>query len=114
MLIKPPTMHFSARSVKNLQGIDPILARVMRIALQYALVPFAITESESGRHPVGSIVNIVALPAGVVSWEPCYYQLIADAVAEAAMLCEANVKWVGQSVLLQSTTQQECGHFHPA
>ncbi len=49
----------------------------------------------NSRHLTGHAIDVVALPAGVVSWEWSYYQHIDDAVAQAANECQVAVEWGG-------------------
>ncbi|WP_182090690.1 M15 family metallopeptidase, partial [Serratia sp. ME43] len=91
-------IRFTARSEENLRGVHPDLVRVIRLALRYSLVPFSVSEglrsmarqremvragnsqTLRSRHLTGHAVDVVAMPAGVVSWEWDYYAQIAVAV----------------------------------
>ncbi len=114
MISEIPEVQFTARSEKNLLGVHPDLVRVIRLALHYSLVPFSITEglrsmarqrdllregksqTLRSRHLTGHAVDVVAMPAGVVSWEWDYYAQIAVAVRRAARECGINVEWGGE------------------
>ncbi|AHG18934.1 peptidase M15 [Chania multitudinisentens RB-25] len=107
-------IQFTANSEKKLIGVHPDLVQVMRLALRYALVPFSISEglrsmarqrdllhegksqTLKSRHLTGHAVDVVAMPAGVVSWEWDYYAQIAVAVRRAAQECGINVEWGGE------------------
>ncbi|WP_114195307.1 M15 family metallopeptidase [Edaphovirga cremea] len=124
---------FSNKSRQYLQGIHPELIRVMELALNYSHVPFAITEglrsierqrslvaegksqTMNSRHLTGHAVDVVALPAGVVSWEGAFYQNIADAVAQAAQECLVAVEWGGNwNTLKDGAHFQLSQHDYPA
>lgn len=114
MISEMPEVQFTARSEKNLLGVHPDLVRVIRLALHYSLVPFSITEglrsmarqrdllregksqTLRSRHLTGHALDVVAMPAGVVSWEWDYYAQIAVAVRRAARECGINVEWGGE------------------
>ncbi|RMN20980.1 hypothetical protein ALQ63_04010 [Serratia plymuthica] len=114
MLNEIQEMRFTARSEDNLIGVHPDLVRVMRLALNYSLVPFSISEGVRSmalqrdmlrtgksqtlrsRHLTGHAVDVVAMPAGVVSWEWDYYAQIAVAVRRAARECAVSVEWGGE------------------
>jgi hypothetical protein len=114
MINEVPEVHLTAKSEKNLTGVHPDLVRVMRLALRYSLVPFAITEglrtlarqrellrdgksqTLKSRHLTGHAVDVVAMPASVVSWEWDDYAQIAVAVRRAAQECDINIEWGGE------------------
>ncbi|WP_199636110.1 M15 family metallopeptidase [Serratia sp. PAMC26656] len=114
MLNEIEETRFTARSEDNLMGVHPDLVRVMRLALNYSLVPFSISEGVRSmarqrdmlrtgksqtlrsRHLTGHAVDVVAMPAGVVSWEWDYYAQIAVAVRRAARECAVSVEWGGE------------------
>ncbi|WP_156293022.1 M15 family metallopeptidase [Serratia oryzae] len=114
MINEISALQFTTQSEKKLTGVHPDLVRVMRLALRYSLVPFSITEglrtlgrqrellregksqTLKSRHLTGHAVDVVALPAGVVSWEWDYYAQIAVAVRRAAQQCGVNVEWGGE------------------
>lgn len=114
MISEMQEVQFTARSEKNLLGVHPDLVRVIRLALHYSLVPFSITEglrsmarqrdllregksqTLRSRHLTGHALDVVAMPAGVVSWEWEYYAQIAVAVRRAARDCGINVEWGGE------------------
>ncbi|HGM5294470.1 TPA: M15 family metallopeptidase [Serratia marcescens] len=107
-------IRFTARSEENLRGVHPDLVRVIRLALRYSLVPFSVSEglrsmarqremvragssqTLRSRHLTGHAVDVVAMPAGVVSWEWDCYAQIAVAVRRAARECGVNVEWGGE------------------
>lgn len=113
MLSEAQPTRFSARSEQRLQDVHTDLIRVMRLALNYSLVPFAITEGRrnierqrelvrsgksqtlNSRHLTGHAVDVVAMPAGAVSWEWDYYAQIAIAVRRAARELGVQVEWGG-------------------
>lgn len=112
-------VQFNSRGEKNLLGVHPDLVRVMRLALRYSLVPFSITEglrsmarqrdllregksqTLRSRHLTGHAVDVVAMPAGNVSWEWDYYAQIALAVRRAARECNIDVEWGGEWMSLR-------------
>jgi hypothetical protein len=114
MLNETTEIKFTARSEDRLVGVHPDLVRVMRLALNYSLVPFSITEglrsmarqrdlvregksqTLKSRHLTGHAVDVVAIPAGVVSWEWDYYAQVAVAVQQAARECGINLEWGGE------------------
>lgn len=111
MLNEIEEMRFTARSEENLNGVHPDRVRVMRLALNYSQMPFSISEGVRSmarqrdilrtgksqtlrsRQLTGHAVDVVAIPAGVVSWEWDYYAQIAVAVRRAARECAVGVEW---------------------
>ncbi|TQI81596.1 D-alanyl-D-alanine carboxypeptidase-like protein [Serratia fonticola] len=114
MISEIPEIQFTTRSEQHLLGVHPDLVRVMRLALRYSLVPFSITEGVRSmarqrellregktqtlrsRHLTGHAVDVVAMPAGTVSWVWDYYAQIAVAVRRAARECGIDVEWGGE------------------
>lgn len=121
-------IRFTARSETNLVGVHPDLVRVIRLALQYSLVPFSVSEGlrsmarqremvRSGksqtlrsRHLTGHAVDLVAMPAGVISWEWDYYAHIAVAVRRAARECGVNIDWAGGEGTLRDGPHFQLSH----
>lgn len=113
MLNEIEDIRFTALSETNLVGVHPDLVRVIRLALHYSLVPFSVSEGlrsmarqrelvRSGksktlhsRHLTGHAVDLVAMPAGVISREWDYCVHIAVAVRRAARECGVSVEWGG-------------------
>lgn len=102
---------FSARSLKNLAGVDPNLVEVMKLAIQYSTVDFAVTEglrtvqrqrelvakgasqTMKSKHIEGKAVDVVAYIGDRISWEANLYDDIADAVKAAAQELNVSIKW---------------------
>ena len=104
---------FSRRSEKNLDGVNPILVKVVRRALELSSVDFGITEGlraierqkklvEEGksqtmnsRHITGHAVDVFAYPTPAGSWEWKYYAMIAEAFKKAANELGVTIEWGG-------------------
>ncbi|MCR2428473.1 M15 family metallopeptidase, partial [Salmonella enterica] len=66
------------------------------MARQREMVRAGNSQTLRSRHLTGHAVDVVAMPAGVVSWEWDYYAQIAVAVRRAARECGINVEWGGE------------------
>ncbi len=66
------------------------------MARQREMVRAGSSQTLRSRHLTGHAVDVVAMPAGVVSWEWDYYAQIAVAVRRAARECGVNVEWGGE------------------
>lgn len=109
---------FSARSLKNLQGVHPDLIRVITRALELSTIDFGITEGvrtwarqeelyEQGKSQtmnsrhipgadgLGKAVDVVAYVGGKVTWDYPQYQAIAAYVKLAAMELNIPIIWGG-------------------
>ena len=94
-------MTLTARSLKNLETVHPVLVRLVHRVAQIA-PPFTITEGRrskerqaqlvragksktmNSRHITGHAVDFVALVDGDVSWDAAHMRPVADAFATAA------------------------------
>jgi peptidoglycan L-alanyl-D-glutamate endopeptidase CwlK len=104
---------FSARSLKNLQGVHPDLIRVTKRALELTTVDFAITEglrtrehqselvaagksqTKNSRHITGHAVDVMAYVNGKGTWTWQYYERIAEAFKKAANEFDIQIVWGG-------------------
>jgi hypothetical protein len=105
--------RFSLRSRNNLATVKPILADVIRRALELSDVDFAVTEgirtakrqkelyasgasqTMQSKHLTGDAVDLVAFVGSRVSWEMPYYFSIADAVKAACEERAVDIRWGG-------------------
>lgn len=117
----------SERSVKNLQGVNPSLVKVVQRAIELSSVDFAVIEgvrtkarqaelvkkgaskTMNSRHITGHAVDIVPIIGGKISWDFNHYYPIAKAMATAATELNVRVRWGGAwSVITgRSGTPQE-------
>jgi peptidoglycan L-alanyl-D-glutamate endopeptidase CwlK len=106
-------MKLNATSIRRMAGVDPRLVAVMKAAREISPVPFEITEGlrtrerqvylvKTGKsktmasyHLRGKAVDVVAMPAGKVSWDLADYRKIAGAVAKAAKKAGVTITWGG-------------------
>jgi peptidoglycan LD-endopeptidase CwlK len=105
--------RFSARSLKNLQGVHPDLVRVMHAALEIAPVDFMVIEglrtierqkqlvakgasqTMRSRHLTGHAVDIAPVVGGVIRWDWPLYHRLAAAVKQAAVDDGVSIEWGG-------------------
>ncbi|CAI1685480.1 M15 family metallopeptidase [Serratia fonticola] len=105
--------RFSKRSEKNLMGVHPDLARVVRRALGITAVDFGITEGVRSmarqrdllregksqtlrsRHLTGHAVDVVAYLGREISWDWKYYEQIAEAFKRASVELKIPIEWGG-------------------
>ena len=102
----------SARSHKNLTGVDPRLVEVVKRAIKLTKVDFAVTEgvrtaarqremfltgasqiAAGGSHERGEAVDVVAYLGDRISWELNLYDDIADAMKAAALELNVGLCW---------------------
>lgn len=104
---------FNATSIRRMSGVDPRLVAVMKAARAVSPIPFEITEGlrdkerqrylvRTGKsrtmnsyHLRGKAVDVVAMPAGKVSWSLADYRAINTAVQKAAKAAGVTVVWGG-------------------
>jgi peptidoglycan LD-endopeptidase CwlK len=104
---------FSARSLKNLQGVHPDLVRVMRAALQISALDFMVIEglrtierqkqlvakgasqTMRSRHLTGHAVDIAPVVGGVIRWDWPLFHRIAEGVKQAAVDEGVAIEWGG-------------------
>jgi peptidoglycan L-alanyl-D-glutamate endopeptidase CwlK len=104
---------FSARSLKNLQGVHPDLVRVIRRALELTPVDFAVIEglrtvarqkqlfaagaskTMNSRHLTGHAVDIAPIVAGQIRWDWPLYHKLAPNVQQAAAESGVPIEWGG-------------------
>jgi len=105
--------RFSARSEKNLVGVNPELIAVARRALELSTIDFGITEgirskerqkqlvaagasqTMKSRHLTGHAVDVVAYLGSNISWEWKYYEQIAAAFKQAGKELSTAIEWGG-------------------
>lgn len=101
----------SERSLNNLQGIDPRLAKVVKLAIDYTTVDFGVTcglrtveeqkrlfdagasQTMDGKHLRGQAVDLMAYIENRGSWELNLYDNIADAMKQAAIEVNLPLRW---------------------
>ena len=106
--------ELSARSERNLVGVDDRLVRVVRRALELSTVDFVVIEglrtverqrelvkarksrTMRSKHLTGKAVDVAALNGHVVSWDLPLYEKIASAFKEAAAEVGVVVEWGGE------------------
>ena len=111
--IMPSNFTFSKRSLDNLQGVHPVLVKVIHRALEITLVDFMVTEGRrtverqkelvtegksqtmASRHLTGHAVDLAAFKDGKVTWSWEEYEKLAIAVKAAAKDFGVPVVWGG-------------------
>lgn len=101
----------SERSLKNLQGVDPRLVKVVKLAIDYATVDFGVicglrtveeqkrlfevgaSQTLDGKHIKGEAVDLMAYIDGRGSWELNLYDNVADAMKQAAIEVNVPLRW---------------------
>ena len=108
--------NFSARSLKNLQGVHPDLVRVVHRAIELTPTDFLITEglrtqkrqaelvaagaskTMNSRHLTGHAIDFAPIVAGKVRWDwPLFPPIVAafkQAAAEKGVQIVAGADWV--------------------
>ena len=105
--------RLSNRSINRLEGVNNDLARVVQRAIEITPLDFGVTEGirtkqrqqklfDSGasktlnsRHLTGHAVDLVVYFEGDVSWHMGHYEIIANAMKEAASEQGINIEWGG-------------------
>ena len=105
------SFHLSQKSLDKLVGIDPKLAQVVKLAIDYTKVDFGVTEglrtiekqreyfeagksqTMSSKHIDGKAVDLVAYVGGTVCWELNVYDDLADAMKAAAIELAVPMRW---------------------
>ena len=101
----------SNRSLSKLEGVDPSLVAVVKKAIEYTKVDFAVTEglrsverqkelvaagrsqTMASKHIEGKAIDVVAYVNSDISWELNLYDDICDAMAKAAREVGVAIKW---------------------
>ena len=101
----------SNRSLSKLEGVDPSLVEVVKKAIEYTKVDFAVTEglrsverqkelvaagrsqTMASKHIEGRAIDVVAYVNSDISWELNLYDDICDAMAKAAREVGVAIKW---------------------
>lgn len=104
---------WSARSIKNLTGVHPVLVRVANEALQLSPIDFVVTEglrtlerqkalraagasrTLNSKHLTGHAIDVAALVDGQIRWDWPLYRHIAGAFKVAAKNQAIHIKWGG-------------------
>jgi peptidoglycan LD-endopeptidase CwlK len=105
------SFHLSQKSLDKLVGIDPKLAQVVKLAIDYTKVDFGVTEglrtiekqreyfeagksqTMSSKHIDGKAVDLVAYVGGTVCWELNVYDDLANAMKAAAIELAVPIRW---------------------
>ena len=101
----------SNRSLSKLEGVDPTLVDVVKKAIEYTKVDFAVTEglrsverqkelvaagksqTMASKHIEGRAVDVVAYVGSDIAWEINLYDDICDVMAKAAKEFGVAIKW---------------------
>jgi len=101
----------SKRSLSRLDGVDPKLQDVIKLAIQYTNIDFGVTQglrtieeqrelvakgasqTMKSKHIDGRAVDVVAYIGSRISWEANLYDDIADAVKMAAEELGVSIRW---------------------
>ena len=101
----------SKKSLDRLQGVNPLLVKVVKRAIELSTVDFGVSEglrsietqkkyvaagksqTMKSKHLEGKAVDLVAYVDGAVSWELNLYDNIADAMAKAAKELNVPIRW---------------------
>lgn len=124
---------FGKRSNKNLDGVNPALVQVTRLALKYSSVDFGITQglrteeqqkklvaegksqTMKSRHLTGHAVDVVCYVDGKVTWEFEHYRVVAQAFAEASRELGVPIRWgAAWTDLLNNKDAKEANHDYVA
>lgn len=114
--------NLSKLSRSRMVGLHPDLIKIVELAIKLTKVDFRVQEglrtietqreyvkkgasqTMNSRHLTGKAVDVVALPAGVVSWDLKHYCTIAQAFKEASESLAIPVRWGGCWLELSSVT----------
>jgi len=104
---------FSAMSEERLKGVHPDLVKVVRLALDYSEIDFAVLEgvrtrarqeqlvfagasrTMNSRHLTGHAIDLGAIVDGQIRWDWPLYRKIAEAMKLAAGELDIPVEWGG-------------------
>lgn len=104
---------FSARSLKNLEGVHPDLVRVVYRALELGPLDFAVIEglrtierqrtlvaegaskTLNSRHITGHAVDLAPWVGGSIRWDWPLYRKLGEQVKEAAKIEGVHIVWGG-------------------
>lgn len=105
--------ELNARSLKNLQGVNPDMVAIVHRAAELSSVYFVVTEglrtvkrqaelvakgasrTMNSKHLTGRAVDVAAFPNGKLSWEFKYYKSISEAFKQAAQELGIKIRWGG-------------------
>lgn len=103
----------SDKSIRKLNGVNPLLVSVVKRAIEISSVDFGVTEglrsferqremvrtkksqTMNSKHLTGRAVDLVAWINGTISWEWKYYVEIAKAMKQAAKELNVDIEWGG-------------------
>lgn len=112
-LVETSGFVLGERSLKNLQGVNPNLVKVVKRAIEISPVDFAVIEgvrtkarqaelvkkgaskTMNSRHLTGHAVDIVPYVDGKISWNFDDYYPLARAMAQASTELGVTVRWGG-------------------
>lgn len=101
------------RSLKNLDGVEPILRSIVKATYEVSPYPFIVTEglrtaerqkkllaegkskTMNSRHLTGHAIDFAVVKDGTVTWEFQYYKEVANAFKETAIRLGAVAEWGG-------------------
>jgi peptidoglycan L-alanyl-D-glutamate endopeptidase CwlK len=105
--------ELNARSLKNLQGVNPDMVAIVHRAAELSSVYFVVTEglrtvkrqaelvakgasrTMNSKHLTGRAVDVAAFPNNKLSWEFKYYKSISEAFKQAAQELGIKIRWGG-------------------
>ena len=103
----------SQKSLRRLEGVNPDLVKVIKLAIQITPIDFIVVEGlrtkerqaylvEKGasktmnsRHLTGDAVDIAPIVDNKVSWDWKHYYPLAEAIKQAAKEVKVEVEWGG-------------------
>lgn len=107
------TFKLSEKSLQRLEGVHDDLVKVVKRAIQISHVDFVVLEglrtverqkelfdqgasqTMNSRHLTGKAVDLGALIAGKITWEPKIYDRIANAMLQAGAELQVPIVWGG-------------------
>ncbi|WLQ15414.1 M15 family metallopeptidase [Hahella aquimaris] len=107
------SFYLGKRSKSRLVGLHPDLVKVVERAIQITPIDFTVLEglrttecqtelykagkskTMRSRHLTGHAVDLGVLINGSITWETRYYQILADAVKQAAEELGIPIEWGG-------------------
>lgn len=105
------TFHLSQRSLDNLEGVNPQMVAVVKLAITKTKIDFGVIEgvrtierqrelvaagaskTMNSKHIGGNAVDLMAYIGSRSSWELNLYDDIADAMSEAGRELNVPIKW---------------------
>jgi peptidoglycan L-alanyl-D-glutamate endopeptidase CwlK len=107
------TFRFSARSLRNLQGVHPDLVRIAHRALEITVIDFVVIEglrtlkrqrqlvaagasrTMNSRHLTGHAIDIAPIVARQIRWDWPLFRKLEPTVKQAAAELAVQIEWGG-------------------